>query len=81
LCRHQKGDEENAVLLLGASEQLYQDLGVVCQDGMVVLRELALGQLCETVGDAVNNLLERGRGLSADETTRIALLNPEPRTR
>jgi predicted ATPase/class 3 adenylate cyclase/DNA-binding winged helix-turn-helix (wHTH) protein len=82
LCRQQEGDEEGAVLLLGASAQLYKDLGIVCQEGLEVVRELALGQLFESLGEKeVDELLERGRGLSAAQTIDIARLPPEQQHR
>ena len=74
LCRQQEGAEGESVLLLGASEQLHRDLGVAWHgQSMVFLRELALGELRRSLGEAVDELLDRGRHLSLIEVSDIAL--------
>ena len=77
LCRLEEDAKEEAVLLFGASEQLYEDLGTLCNAGMEFLRRSALDRLRGSMGEEVDELLERGRRLSVAEATDVALDSSE----
>lgn len=71
LCLSEEEHEEAAVLVFGASDQLYEDLGTTCQLGEDVLRRGALDRLRKKMGEGFDDTYQRGRLLSPAEASTV----------